>query len=432
MAKYQTIRRRLLKEIVCPHCWATFPPENVLWISEDLSLVGDERLGETERSRFLPTEYNEYGEPLDAKETPCRDMACPRCHLKIPASSLDSPSVFMSIVGAPGCGKSYYLASSTWSLRRVLPVKFKVNFTDADPAMNHRLQEYESLQFLNEGSGLVRIEKTEEQGDLYDAIRMGDQTIVLPQPFVFLATRADAEPSATAESESYSSLVCLYDNAGESYLPSNDLASNPVTRHLSKSKCVFFLFDPTQDPRFRRALINVLGEASTIDESAAANRTPLRQETIFAETARRIRALRHMSTNERFEDLLVVIVSKADVWMKLSPSIVKILSKEPYSRASGSERYGLRSDKIEAASAETRAMLQTLTPEFISDVEKFARNVLYIPVSATGVAPSFDSRTNSSGFRVEDMRPIWATAPMLYALNRLTRNLILSGRSTKE
>ena len=69
MTKYQSNRRRLLKEVICPHCWSSFRPEDVLWISEDLSLVGDDRLGESERVRFLPTEYDEYGTPLDARGT---------------------------------------------------------------------------------------------------------------------------------------------------------------------------------------------------------------------------------------------------------------------------------------------------------------------------------------------------------------------------
>lgn len=431
MAKYPTTRRRLLKEVVCPHCWTAFSPENVLWISEDSSLLGDERLGENARMRFLPTEYDQYGAPLDSKGTPCRDMACPRCRLKIPAPALDSPPIFMSIVGAPACGKSYYLASSTWSLRRKLPSKFKVNFTDADPAMNHRLQEYESLQFLNEGSGLVRIEKTQVQGDLYDVIQIGEQTVVLPQPFVFLASRAARQPDDEAD-DSYSRMICLYDNAGESYLPSNDDASSPVTRHLAKSKCVFFLFDPTQDARFRRKLARSGGVERGGVSSSVGGEAATRQETVFSETARRIRSLRHMTTYERFEDLLIVIVSKADAWSRLSPNLVNILAKEPFARVGTGDVYGLRREKIEEASAETRELLLQLTPEFVSSVESFAANALYVPVSATGIGPSVDPETHAEGFRVEDMRPIWTTVPMLYALSWLASDLVRVGRARTE
>lgn len=432
MARYQTTRRRLLKEVVCPHCWTAFAPEDVLWVAEELSLVGDDRLGDTERVRFLPTEYDEYGAPLDAKGYPCRDMACPKCHLKIPAPALDSPPLFMSIVGAPACGKSYYLASSTWSLRRLLPANFLVNFTDADPGMNHRLQEYESLQFLNEGKGLVKIEKTEEQGDLYDAIRIDGQTIVLPQPFVFLASAAANHPAAD-DPNSYSRMVCLYDNAGESYLPSNDLSSSPVTRHLAQSRCVFFLFDPTQDQRFRKEVVRRGGDAAAIEGSSPEiGRATLRQETVLAETIRRIRSLRHMTTNDRYENLFIVVVSKADVWAPLDPELKRLLSKDPISRTATSDAYGLRSDKIERASAVTRNLLAALTPEFVSAVENFAQDVLYVPVSATGVAPSFDDGSNTSGFRVEDMRPMWSAAPMLYALRRLASDLVKAGRVAKD
>ena len=402
--------------------------------AEDPTLLGDDRLGESERARFLPTEYDEFGTPLDPRGKLCRDMACPRCHLKIPAPALDSPPVFMSIVGAPACGKSYYLASSTWSLRRVLPSKFQITFTDADPGMNHRIRQYESLQYEDGGRGLVRIDKTEEQGDLYDAVRLDEQTVVLPQPFVFLAAKSNARASEADDSKNYSRMICLYDNAGESYLPSHDLGSSPVTRHLAQSKCVFFLFDPTQDAQFRREFVRRYSDSSLFDSSSSAtgSGTAVRQEAVFVETARRVRSLRHMTTNDRFNDLLIVIVSKADVWSRLSPNLARLLERNPYSLRSGSEEYGLRSDKIEAASRETRELLARLTPEFISAVENFAKDVVYIPVSATGVAPSVDSETNASGFRVEDMKPVWATAPMLYALRRLAPDLVLAGRASKD
>ena len=434
MTKYQTSRRRLLKEVVCPHCWATFKPEDVLWIAEDPTLLGDDRLGESERVRFLPTEFDEHGTPLDPRGKPCRDMACPRCHLKIPAPALDSPPIFMSIVGSPACGKSYYLASSTWSLRRALPSKFQAIFTDADPGMNHRIRHYESLQYEDGGRGLVRIDKTEEQGDLYDAVRIGEQTVVLPQPFVFLVAKSNARGSETDDAKNYSRMICLYDNAGESYLPSNDFGSSPVTRHLERSKCVFFLFDPTQDAQFRREFVRRYSDATVFDSSSSATTggTAIRQEAVFGETTRRIRSLRHMTTNDRFEDLLIVIVSKADVWSRLSPPLAQLIEKSPFSRKSGAEDYGLRSDKIEAASRETRELLARFAPEFVSSVENFARDVVFIPVSATGVAPSVDSETNASGFRVEDMKPVWATAPMLYALHRLAPDLIPAGRVSKE
>lgn len=418
-------KRRMLDTAVCPHCWTSFPPEDALWIAESPSLVGDLKLGESERERFLPTEYDDRGFAVDAKGYPCRELACPHCHLPLPAAALESPTLFMSIVGAPASGKSYYLASSTWFLRKILPKRFKIDLTDADPQLNRRLQDYESAQFLSESDRLVELEKTPEQGDLYNSVQYDDQVVIYPQPFMFLASPSREHPNY-AKASKLSKTICLYDNAGESYLPTrdSDSASTPVTRHLGKSECVFFLFDPTQDPRFR-ANLSAYADAKNAPESdQARRRSSTRQESVFTETVRRIRASRRMYSTERFEDLLVVVVTKLDEWMELIPS--NEFRKDPISRAvyHGNEYSYLRLDKIRSISARVRSLLMRHTPEFVSAAESFASEVVYIPVSATGRPASRDPQTGRTGFRSSEIKPIWVVAPMLYALSKLTQGQV--------
>jgi len=36
---------KLLSQVTCPHCWDRFLPEQVLWISEHVDLLGDPLLG---------------------------------------------------------------------------------------------------------------------------------------------------------------------------------------------------------------------------------------------------------------------------------------------------------------------------------------------------------------------------------------------------
>ena len=79
---------------------------------------------------------------------------------------------------------------------------------------------------------------------------------------------------------------------------------------------------------------------------------------------------------------------------------------------------------IKASAAERKVVFIDEIPwmgrsdqNFISAVENFAKDVVYIPVSATGVAPSVNAETNASGFRVEDMKPVWATAPIAIVSN---------------
>ena len=106
------------------------------------------------------------------------------------------PPVFLSILGARASGKSYFLAAMSWRLRKVLPKQFLLGFSDADPVLNHRLQEYESLQFMNpKQDELVAIEKTEVQGDPYDTVLFGDQRVSYPRPFVFSIAPMQGHPN---------------------------------------------------------------------------------------------------------------------------------------------------------------------------------------------------------------------------------------------
>ena len=97
----------------------------------------------------------------------------------------------------------------------------------------------------------VALDKTEEQGELYDAVNMGSHSVLLPRPFMFTLQPLIKHPMYK-QARDISRVISLYDNAGESFLPGADKTISPVTRHLALSKCLFFCFDPTQDPRFRQ------------------------------------------------------------------------------------------------------------------------------------------------------------------------------------
>src|SRR5271165_2571436 len=121
----------LLKRTTCPHCWQQFAPEEVLWISAHADLLGDPLLGREQQQRFLPTRFNIECNALDGKGFVCRSLACPHCHLAVPRALLEAEPLFVSILGTPACGKSYYLTALTWQLRQFLPKEFGVTFGDA-------------------------------------------------------------------------------------------------------------------------------------------------------------------------------------------------------------------------------------------------------------------------------------------------------------
>ncbi len=226
--------------------------------------------------------------------------------------------VFVSILGAPASGKSYFLAAMTWRLRRVLPTLFSLGFSDADPVFNHRLEEYESLQFLNpKQDELVVIEKTDVQGDPYDSVLFGDQRVNYPRPFVFSVAPVDGHPNYLGAARA-ARVLCMYDNAGESFLPGADTAASPVTRHLARSRVLMFLFDPTQDMRFRRLCSGKTSDPQMLERSERLDRErPVRQETILAEAAQRVRHFAGLGQNQKHRRPLVVIVTKFDAWLPL-------------------------------------------------------------------------------------------------------------------
>jgi len=309
-------RRRggLLDRITCPHCWEHFAPEKVLWISEHQDLLGDPKLGPEQQQRFLPTRFTVTGEAVDARGFACQQLACPSCHLAVPRPFLEMEPLFLSIFGAPGSGKSYLLAAMTWELRKVLPLNFAMSFSDADPVLNRVLNDYEESLFSSpRADELVPlanlIRKTEEQGELYDMVAYGTQNVSYPRPFVFAMQPQLSHPNA-AKAESLSRVICLYDNAGESFQPGKDTVASPVTRHMAQSRSLFFVFDPTQDSRFRKHCDEKLGPASAAKMS--------RQEPILQEAAARIRRYVGLKQTDKHSRPLIVIVTKCDAWLHLT------------------------------------------------------------------------------------------------------------------
>ena len=293
--------------------------DQILWVSESSESLGDIRLGETAQQRFLPTRFDAKGLAIDSAGFVCNKLACPHCHLIVPRPFLEIPPYFISIVGAPASGKSYFLASMVWKLRQTFPTEFSLAFADADPELNLRLHQYESTQFLsNDSDQLVALEKTEVYGSWYNTVLFNDQRISYPQPFVFSMVPMTGHPNA-GDALRYSQLLSLYDNAGESYLPGADAAAHPVTRHLTQSHAIFFLYDPTQDHRFRAACRGKSNDpqlAESVD-GIPVHRSPMRQDTIFAEMVKRIKQQLGLATGELYQKPLYVIVTKLDAWSHL-------------------------------------------------------------------------------------------------------------------
>ena len=201
-----------------------------MWVSEHVDLLGDPLLGPEAQQRFLPSRYTLQGDAIDAKGMTCRSLACPRCHLPIPRAMLEMEPLFISILGATASGKSYFLTAMTWQLRQILTLHFKLAFTDADLESNRALNECEESLFLNHDEAELAplgslISNTQLVGKLYDTVAFGQQTVTYPRPFLFTMQPQEGHPAA--DHAGLSRMLCLYDNAGEHFLPGQDRGLEP-------------------------------------------------------------------------------------------------------------------------------------------------------------------------------------------------------------
>ena len=414
----------LLDKVTCPHCWAVFETHEVLWVTAHNSLRGDPKLGRDAEKRYLPTRFTPDGLGIDEMNGRSHRIACPTCHLEIPRAATEMASWMVSVIGAPASGKSFYLGALAYSLRRLLLGRFRVSFTDADPDLNRLINHYEQSMFGHpRPNDLIDpgelIPKTQLTGELYSRVFLGGEWVLYPRPFLF-ALRPDAAHPHVADPTSAARLLCLYDNAGESFLPGGDSAGSPVTRHLAQASVLTFLFDPTQDSEFRRAHLEHGAAGLPADD-----RLKLRQQqTILTEAALRVRQFNNMPSGKKHDKPLFVVVTKQDLWGHEVPAVADpqpLLLQGPTGIAC------LNLTRIEAVSAGIREMLLRHCPGVVDAAESFANSVVYVGASSFGTRPE---RVDGGPWmiRPRDIRPVGVEVPILYGLNRHMPGLFPSGR----
>lgn len=409
----------LLNRVMCPQCWHKFHPEEILWISEHQDLFDADHRVPNAQKRFLPSRFTPNAEAIDPRGFPCHKLACPNCHLEIPRPLLELQSLVLSVLGSPGSGKSYFLAAMASRLRHVLPLKFFTTFTDADASLNWRLKESERQLFANSRPDQIQelgelIQKTQEVGDEYGyaAVNFGSQSVNYLRPYAFTMQVQDNHPNP--KRRGVGRAICLYDNAGESFLPGMDKSASPVTRHLAESRVLFFVYDPLQDSRFRGLDAGL--NAGLVDKSHLGS-----QEGVFQEAANRIRRYSGLSSREKYPRPVIVVVTKCDRWAKLIDWDLMSRSaivEAPKTLADGSvvNLNGLDTGLIRDTSDKIRHLLSRVTPEIVSAVESFTDHACYIPVSATGAQTQVNPDTGQQAVRPGELQSFWAEIPFIYSL----------------
>ena len=389
-------------DLLCPHCWKSFDPEYVLYISVHPDLFGDPVLGKYVQKRFVPTVFNQAGQPLDEKGLPATDMACPRCHLRIPAGLLDTPALYFSIAGAISSGKSHLLTCMTHQLRKTLPEYFGAAFFDADPLLNETLNSYEKELFMPIAPEKVTaLPATQISGDgISNRVRLNNTEIELPQPFVFEFRSRDGVDDLN---------MIFYDNSGEMFVPGRDEWVNQATFHLSHSDGIIFLFDPASDAAMRLSICDKR------DPQISRNPRVVDQTLLFTEMINRIRRHANMLSSDTCRIPLVVAVMKYDTWCgSFDRTLSDLPLSAPESGSSG-ESWSLDLDTVLDVSFALRELMLKYVPGLVNAAESFFDSVTFVPVSNFGTLAEQDEK-GVIGIVPEKLKPVWAEVPFLTLL----------------
>lgn len=394
----------------------------MLWISRHDDLLGDPRLGRNEPLRFLPTTFNSKGNAYDPKGIECLDLACPHCHLFIPRSLLLYPVSYYAILGTPASGKSCFLACMAWTLRKTMIMRFGLDFGDTDPRLNKALHDYENALFLGHNRDIPAamkdlIAKTQTTAhDVHQNVFFEGQNTRLPRPMLF-----DIKPGTGLLAKSHKTdptrVICLYDSAGESFMPDNKLddKSLDVTKYLAKAATVFFLYDPMQDGRF----IDLMKKQGVALQEAPT--TSNRQDIVLREAGARIRRLDGADPFKGKNRVLMVLLAKWDCWQGLMKGIP---DAPPMVDTQVGEPPALDMKIINHISQGMERLLLKVCPEIVSAARSFAQTVYFLPVSALGITPEFDKNhfadTGERRFNIvpNKIQPKWVELPMIMALAR--------------
>jgi hypothetical protein len=434
----------LVAAITCPHCGQRFPPEDLLFVARSPGLNFDHRLPEGQMRRFRPSHFTFQGDAIDPKGAVCSETACPACHLNVPRILAMRESIPLSIFGSPSSGKSYLLGAMTQMLR-VNAGSSGLRFDDVDTEANQIILDYERRMFHQPTPDhWVFLEKTGEVGDWYSDVWFGPRRDpksgaelarnkkALPKPFLFRIDPTDGHPAA--DREGMARVVCLYDNAGEHFQGGGDRWNN-VTGHLRDSQGLIFVFDPTQDQKFRAACRERSGDRQFQDVKVDT------QDILYGNVMNRILALRTLLPTDRLRVPMVVALTKFDAWKFLlnTQTLPSPYREVPLGTPDGRCIRAYDARVTQAVSKACRDLLQSIAPHILSTIEARCdpAGILYLPVSATGgpaagktaaarwpFAPEPPPQDGYDYFLQRDIRPLWAEVPMLALLHRCAPMLV--------
>ncbi|MDR2513162.1 MAG: hypothetical protein LBD01_05155 [Puniceicoccales bacterium] len=391
----------------CPSCWLRFDSGDTLSIATHSALCNDPVLGPDTMLRFSPTHFNDYGQAIDPMGIPSAEIACPHCRRRLSPGFLDISHKIFSLIGAPSSGKSYFLAVLTRILQEQLFKDFGLVFKDGDPTGNMLLNQMRTKLFSGVTPEECVLGKTALEGSTYERLPRMGKWVMLPRPFVYiLDDERSAEPNSAA--------IVFYDNAGEHFEPGLSMEESPGALHVVQSAGIFFLYDPTSNPRFRRAL------ADSTDPQLYQRGRADQQDSILAEMEVRIKRMLGLAPMEKVPMPIAILIGKCDIWQELlgAPQLPSPV-KDGY----------LDQSIVDANSKRLRELLVEFCPGLVAHAETLSHDVRYFAVSSLGHSPQPLTSGANQGLLTPDpqkLAPIGIEAPAYWLLNKAFPKLIPS------
>lgn len=311
-------------------------------------------------------------------------LVCSFCGHDLPDTIRESETKIISIIGAKGSGKSYFVGA----LLRQIMEEGLLSFINDSSAM-----------FISDGREIYnkRYKKNMDDGVPLDGTRLVTN-IVRDNPPV-LAQITSPKPRGFGKGKSLTSYTySFFDAAGESFSEPSVLAS--ITPYIAHSEAIIFILDPRQ-----------IAEVNKTVSAAIPNLPPVSDdvyENTVNSVADVIRNSKRLDSQKPIKVPVCVAFSKWDLLINtpnLLPADFMINNPSTFSFR------GFNADIIRNSSEEIRSLLREWAPGFLTTMEQQFEDVTYFGFSAWGMG-SKDGRNIPAiaPFRVED--------PFLWIMNK--------------
>ncbi len=395
------------REVKCPHCWGNFfSKSQSLFISSTGEFVSPEHVAD-------------WDAPLDPSGRPMQTgRACPHCKIKVSTRLLETNSLFISIVGTPSSGKTYFLASMYHTAKQQLASVFRqgISFPGVSGELISRY--FEKLTGDGAVGELVDLPKTQEGGfELYTEVTSGSVKLQYPKPFTMRITDpVRKDPLA----------IVTYDNAGESYLKASNLdATTKSIDHLEHCNLIIVVIDPVQIPKLAAELVS-----RGVGDPQLDSRTGQGQDQVLNSVLDRTVGLRGANESNLLDTPVCVVVQKWDMlekagivpnFVRADPSTGKqtsLLDESPLNVDPDTGESYFDEEEMRAISLLVRETISNYEPNIVNTLNSSFNTVRYFACSALGSSPERNPKTGKLGFRPQNIKPFRITDPLLWFLTR--------------